>query len=334
MKGRRVGLAVAFARSWLSWFVDGTPRPLSAGFAITYRCNLRCSYCNTPNLERDHLTPAQVDIVLDRLAAAGVRRIGYAGGEPLLRRDIGQIVARTAERGFFVTMNTNLTLYRDCRDVFDRIDLVFTSVDGDRQAHVANRGAGSYDGVLDAIDDLVGAGKPVVAIAVITGQNIDQLDRLLDLADRHRFRVHLQPHTVGGVCMRGTRSDEVTNRRERAFWAAALERRRAGRPLASSSAYLETLSHWDDFGVAALLEPGTRCAAGRGFVYVDSRGVAWPCAFLKDRVSGVDLLSRDWRDGFDRALPCSRCSVGPHLEFNVLYQQPVRSALELARTYT
>src|SRR5262245_10572323 len=108
-------MALAFGRSLLSWYVDGTPRPFSASLAVTNRCNLRCTYCNTPFLDPNDLPLAKVEVLFDRLARFGVKRLGLAGGEPMVRKDIGEIVAMAKARGFYLTMNTNLLLFEKHR---------------------------------------------------------------------------------------------------------------------------------------------------------------------------------------------------------------------------
>src|SRR5436309_9844115 len=88
----------AFARSLYSYYVDGPPRPFSASLAITNHCNIRCEYCNAPFLEPGGLPLHKLEIVLDRLFAIGVRRLGIFGGEPLLRKDCEQIARGAKER--------------------------------------------------------------------------------------------------------------------------------------------------------------------------------------------------------------------------------------------
>ncbi|GII65979.1 GTP 3',8-cyclase [Sphaerisporangium krabiense] len=70
--------------------------------SLTDRCNLRCSYCMPPEgldwLPKPDLLTADE---ICRLVAVGVERLGitevrYTGGEPLLRRELPEIVARTA----------------------------------------------------------------------------------------------------------------------------------------------------------------------------------------------------------------------------------------------
>jgi MoaA/NifB/PqqE/SkfB family radical SAM enzyme len=213
------------------------------------------------------------------------------------------------------------------------VDLFFTSLDGDREHHEAARGRGAYDGVLEAIERITAGGRRVVAICVVTDHSIDQVDHLLDLAEAGGFRVHFQPQCTDTAIVRGGIAPEMTNERLQAFWHGLLAKKRAGRPIASSAAYLEALSRWADFTRSALLDPEVRCAASRGFLYVDPHGHAYPCAYTKGRTVGVDLLGDRWREAVGRETPCTRCSVGPYLEFNLLYQKPLRTGLSLLRSY-
>ncbi len=70
--------------------------------SLTDRCNLRCAYCMPPEGLDWLPTPTLLtDDEVVRLARIGVERLGiteirYTGGEPLLRRGLPGIVARTA----------------------------------------------------------------------------------------------------------------------------------------------------------------------------------------------------------------------------------------------
>ncbi|MBP2703623.1 GTP 3',8-cyclase MoaA [Microbispora sp. RL4-1S] len=70
--------------------------------SLTDRCNLRCSYCMPPEglswLPKPELLTAEEIIRLVRIGVErlGVREVRYTGGEPLLRRELVEIVAATA----------------------------------------------------------------------------------------------------------------------------------------------------------------------------------------------------------------------------------------------
>jgi cyclic pyranopterin phosphate synthase len=71
--------------------------------SLTPRCNLRCVYClppqNPPGLsDRNRLlSPGEIVLIVEAAAELGVRRVRFTGGEPLLRQELIEIVARVAE---------------------------------------------------------------------------------------------------------------------------------------------------------------------------------------------------------------------------------------------
>jgi MoaA/NifB/PqqE/SkfB family radical SAM enzyme len=329
----KLAVGYAYGSSLLAYMVDGPPRPFSATFAVTNRCNLRCAYCNCPFIDPTNLDLAQIDVLFRRLAHMGVRRLGLAGGEPMMRADLGGIVALAKQRQFFVTVNSNLTFYERHPERLADADLVYTSLDGDADAHVAARGERAHDGVIDAVRQLVAGGKPVIAICVVTEHSIEQTEFLLRQAERLGFRMHFQPQCVDTDVVRGAVAASLSNDRLRAFWRGLLAEKRNGRPIVSSTPYLEFLAGWEDFAVSAYDAPGQRCPAGYGYLYVDPLGRAYPCAYTKGKTAPVDLLAHDWRLAWDREKPCNTCTVGPMLEFNMLFKRPLTAARESLRTY-
>src|SRR5580698_1442644 len=81
---------------------DRLGRPLeSLRLSVTDRCNLRCLYCMPEEdytwLPRDELlTFEELTRVVEVFAFVGVRKIRLTGGEPLLRRDLHELVAMIA----------------------------------------------------------------------------------------------------------------------------------------------------------------------------------------------------------------------------------------------
>jgi len=94
-------------------------RPYVISWNLTYRCNLACEHCyldaggthlvHTENFaDRSELGTEDCFRVIDEIAAFATECVTIlTGGEPLLRRDILEIVRRAAERGLWVVVGTN-----------------------------------------------------------------------------------------------------------------------------------------------------------------------------------------------------------------------------------
>ena len=94
-------------------------RPYVISWNLTYRCNLACEHCyldaggtplvDTANFaDRSELGTEECFNVIDEIAGFAPECVTIlTGGEPLLRRDILEIVRRAAERGLWVVVGTN-----------------------------------------------------------------------------------------------------------------------------------------------------------------------------------------------------------------------------------
>ena len=82
--------------------------------SVTDRCNIRCFYCmpDVPDScqpRTDILTFDEIERVVRRAAAAGVRKLRFTGGEPLVRKDLPVLLSRAASIPGIdeVTLTTN-----------------------------------------------------------------------------------------------------------------------------------------------------------------------------------------------------------------------------------
>ena len=89
--------------------------------SVTDRCDLRCRYCMAEEMtflpRSELLALEEIAIIGERFIARGVTKIRLSGGEPLVRRDVGDLVARLGRhvgRGLDeLTMTTNGTRLAD-----------------------------------------------------------------------------------------------------------------------------------------------------------------------------------------------------------------------------
>ncbi len=87
--------------------------PLSAHVDVTYRCNERCDHCYLDHDNKGEMTTAEIFSLLEQMAEAGVLFLTISGGEPLLRRDLFDIIARARELTFSVKLKTNAVMIRE-----------------------------------------------------------------------------------------------------------------------------------------------------------------------------------------------------------------------------
>jgi len=61
---------------------------------VTDRCNYRCIFCHGEGSsgEVELLTPEDFNVIADFCTRLGIRRFKITGGEPLVRKDIVEIV--------------------------------------------------------------------------------------------------------------------------------------------------------------------------------------------------------------------------------------------------
>lgn len=162
---------------------SGRLKPIFTSYSITYRCNLRCSYCSTWRLKSSELNTAQALRVVDALGGSGVAIIDFSGGEPTLRNDLEILAGRVREYSCIASMNTNGYLINSYRAklIAKVFDYVTVSLDGPPEVHDGIRGVqGVYSRSLSAIRSLRGEGVRVGVNIVVSGRNINVLPRFIN----------------------------------------------------------------------------------------------------------------------------------------------------------
>ncbi|QRP50287.1 pyrroloquinoline quinone biosynthesis protein PqqE [Amycolatopsis sp. FDAARGOS 1241] len=157
---------------------------------LTYRCPLACAYCSNPlNLAdySDELTTGEWRRVLLEARDLGVLQCHLSGGEPLLRRDLAEIVAEAHELGLYTNLVTSaLGLSRARAEQLRAagLDHVQVSIQADEPV-VSDRIAGtpSFRRKIEAMGVVKELGWPLTLNVVLHRQNIGRVAELLELAE-------------------------------------------------------------------------------------------------------------------------------------------------------
>jgi radical SAM protein with 4Fe4S-binding SPASM domain len=189
--------------NWIVYFNRNRPvvkveeAPLNyAYYAITDGCNLRCPYCYASSekcLPGELDTAESLDLVT-QIAEMGGRTLVFTGGEPMLRKDLFQIVEHANASGLESAIITNATMIRSAKtaerfaELFDRVTV---SMDGGTaETHDRTRGKGAFAKTHKALRLLNDAGVAPAIYHIVTSDNIDELED---------FAVFLDGIQTGGV---------------------------------------------------------------------------------------------------------------------------------------
>ncbi len=128
--------------------------PLFVQLMTTERCNLSCRYCYAEfgGRRRPDFPLEPLLQVIDGLGRLGCAFVMLAGGEPMLRKDIGAVISRVKAAGMNCSLNTNGLLIPERIEEIAGTDLLSISLDGPPDIHDYYRGEGTYRKVIGAIE--------------------------------------------------------------------------------------------------------------------------------------------------------------------------------------
>ncbi len=95
--------------------------PFLVALNLTQRCNLECAHCyldagTRKEGDKAELSTTEVKSVIDNIAAlSDETMVVLTGGEPMMRRDLGELASHATKRGLMVVVGSNGTLLNDER---------------------------------------------------------------------------------------------------------------------------------------------------------------------------------------------------------------------------
>jgi AdoMet-dependent heme synthase len=192
---------------------EGFARPYVVSWNLTYRCNLACEHCyldagssllpiqgaenaNAPRgprligtknfADRSELGTEECFKVIDEIAAFAPECLTIlTGGEPLLRRDILEIVRRAAERGLWVVVGTNgvsitENLARRLAEAGARgLSLSLDALDADRHDRF-RMVKGAWQNTVNGAEILNRTGLPFIVQTTAGAHNLGELEAIAD----------------------------------------------------------------------------------------------------------------------------------------------------------
>lgn len=147
-------------------------------------CNLQCSFCYLWRTEEAGITLSTylAKKLIKEAAQLNVEWFVFGGGDPLMRKDLPELLIYAKQLGLKTEIQTNAILLSDQKFSLIRnyIDKIGLSLDGeDRETHDKIRGqAGHFDIVLKALKRIQEASIPTTIRSIVCKANMGKLSKL------------------------------------------------------------------------------------------------------------------------------------------------------------
>ncbi len=271
---------------------------------LTYRCNLRCSYCYNKTIRRNYNTDLSINdwkIIIDKIITSA-KRIIFTGGECFLYKDIAKLMAYAKSLKPDLILSAISNGMHDFKKlskngVFDYLSELSLSCDS---LHKEGKRIG-FDPIkfTENIDWII-KHKPELRLtiaSVVTCDNSTDIAIIKKYCEEHKIsfdKTVLLPESVSEIEYMPSLYDRIND--------------------------LEHTTHSNE--IQHLEKARFRCSAGKTICSIDPYGNVYPCQslhyeeFYMGNILNVDLASLKYvnssdfcMDTVDKMTVCSKCNV-------------------------
>ncbi|MCB9674160.1 MAG: radical SAM protein [Alphaproteobacteria bacterium] len=268
--------------------------PLAVHLEIMGACNLACTHCFAMPLprHRDPLGLDELDSLFAQLAAIGSYRLGLTGGEPLLRKDLLDILDRALAHGLHPCLTTNALLLDEAlAKALGERRLVWLNVSLEGPDAATNdpvRGEGTFEAVCAKLRMLAEHARYTLAFT-ITDANSERVEEAAALArDLGASNAVFRPlYPVGAASTAQMPGFDA--------YSGALERLSACGDLGAIDAFAPT----SRAPAQARTYTGPGCGAANLVASIDVSGNVNPCSFLGAGTVAGNVRARPFREIWD-----------------------------------
>ncbi len=218
----------------------GAKTPVLGGHKLTYNCNLKCKMCPFWKRSSENLSTQKEKEILKQIYDSGICGIGFEGGEPLLRKDLPEILAYSRSLPLHTSLVTNGTLLESRIDeIAPHINgIVFVSLDGIEKTHDRIRGV---NGCFKKATQGITAAKKKVSITInttIMADNIHEIEDIVKLTKDLGVRIVLSvAHEYGNIEASAPQAEEIKKTAKK-----LIELKKKGYPIMNSTNYFKVIA--------------------------------------------------------------------------------------------
>ncbi|HZU84521.1 MAG TPA: radical SAM protein [Polyangiaceae bacterium] len=173
--------------------------PTTCNYYVTLRCNQRCTFCNIPHTNNGspsrEPTMEQVRSNLQDLRRLGVFILDVTGGEPLLYRNLIEMLTLAKKLRFITSVTTNGMLYpKFAEQLAGKVDALLFSIDStDPDEHDRIRATTSFHLALEALAVARKLQQPLYISHVVTNESFDHVEEMIRFARDQGAILYLNP---------------------------------------------------------------------------------------------------------------------------------------------
>lgn len=154
----------------------------SLRMSITDRCNLNCIYCHNEGSmgSSGEMSVETISNIVHVAAGFGVNRLKLSGGEPLLRKDLEDILVSLPPLRD-VSMTTNGVLLKERAESLkdaglNRVNISLDSLNEGNYKHITKCKAGIFEKVIEGIHAAVDTGLTPVKLNMVLLKDVNELE--------------------------------------------------------------------------------------------------------------------------------------------------------------
>ena len=154
--------------------------PVLCNYYVTYRCNATCDFCDIWEKPSPYVTLLNFRENLVDLKKLKVKVIDFTGGEPLLHKNLSEMLTLAKAEKMITTVTTNCLLYpKRAYELKGKVDMLHFSLDS-AQADIHNelRGVNCFDHVMKSIKIAKSLGERPDILFTVHQENIDEIDAI------------------------------------------------------------------------------------------------------------------------------------------------------------
>lgn len=268
-------------------------RPFCVSFEITYRCNAKCKHCHLHNVQDGELVSAkEYGEICDEIKPIVAQ---VSGGEPLLRRDLGEIIRalKRTHKAPYIVLTTNGALlnkekYLELREA--GVDEISLSLDYPDERHDDFRGVpGLFRRIEKLMNSLNGAADKAITVScVIQRDNYRELIEIAQLAKKWNIHANFSTYTW----LRTQDKDYVIPGEEIPEFRKVIEEllayKKRHKNVRTSDYVLRNIPNF------FLNEGMPHCRASERFAIVNPNGTLSPCGLIIKEYQSLDMLRREF----------------------------------------